>query len=117
MNNLKLISSGILMLFCFTLYGQKNGCIPKNVVIRCTLSMQTQKDTLYTVNNIIVDERFVKEIKPVNIKSKTVLDKERGQSLYGSQGRNGVVIIQTDLTNPKISRMIKKHSIKQVQPQ
>jgi hypothetical protein len=119
MNNVKLISSGIFMLISFLAAGQEKELkyIPKNGGVHCRLSLQVQKDTLYTLNNIMVNKELIKELNPENIKSITVLDKEKGQSLYGSQGRNGVVIIQTDLANRKISRMIKKHSIKQVQPQ
>ncbi|MCL9804989.1 hypothetical protein NAT51_05635 [Flavobacterium amniphilum] len=108
MNNAKCISSGILMLFCFTLYGQKNGCIPKNVVMRCTLSIQSQKDTIYTLNNIIVEKNTINKLNPEDIISKTILDKQKGYALYGSQGKNGVVIIKTKLSRRKITKIIRE---------
>lgn len=80
--------------------------------LRCTLSFQTQNNTLYTLNNIAVSKELIKEVNPESITSKIVLDKEKGQSLYGSQGRNGVVIIKTNLSNRKIEKMKKNMEMK-----
>jgi hypothetical protein len=114
MNNVKLISSGILMLISFLATGQEKGlnCIPQKKGMRCTLSFQTQNDTLYTLNNIVVSKELIKEMNPESITSKIVLDKGKGQSLYGSQGRNGVVIIKTNLSNRKIVKMKKNMEMK-----
>lgn len=53
------------------------------------------KDIIYYVDDKKVDEGKVKEIKPSDIKSMTVLKDKVAVELYGEEARGGVVVITT----------------------
>jgi TonB-dependent SusC/RagA subfamily outer membrane receptor len=106
MKSLKLISLAITMLTSLVTFGQEKDTIvekpnnkyPHSVTIRDMNS--TNEKALFVVNGIIANELIISKIDSNNIESINVLKGENATSLYGYQGRNGVVIIKTKNRKP-----------------
>ena len=66
----------------------------ESIIIRETVP-GAKENVIYYVNDKKVDEEKVKEIKPSNIKSITVLKDKAAVEVYGEEARAGVVVITT----------------------
>ncbi|MBO6078620.1 MAG: hypothetical protein J6P66_07710 [Bacteroidaceae bacterium] len=66
----------------------------ESIIIRETVP-GAKDNVIYYVNDKKVDEEKVKEIKPSNIKSITVLKDKAAVEVYGEEARAGVVVITT----------------------
>ena len=98
MKSSKLISSSITMLFCLVSFGQeKNQMISSenNKGVRCVLSIKSQHEAIYVVDDSLVSKTTATAIDPVKIKKTIILDGNKGKALYGSNGKNRVIIIKT----------------------
>lgn len=65
-----------------------------SITIRSSLSLFSSNTPLIVVNNVPFDGNLL-DINPNNIKSINVLKGLNASVLYGSEGRNGVILIQT----------------------
>ena len=66
----------------------------ESIIIRETVP-GAKDNVIYYVNDKKVDEEKVKDIKPSDIKSITVLKDKAAVEVYGEEARNGVVVITT----------------------
>ena len=66
----------------------------ESIIIRETVP-GAKENVIYYVNDKKVDEEKVKDIKPSDIKSITVLKDKAAVEVYGDEARNGVVVITT----------------------
>lgn len=67
---------------------------------------------LYVIDGIISTDSILKTIDPKNVKTINVLKGNGAKAIYGEDGKNGVIIIETkDLTKKQL-RKIKRQSEK-----
>ena len=69
-----------------------------NIVIRGAISINQSNDPLIVVNNVPFNGQL-SDINPNDIQSMNVLKGLNAAVLYGSEGRNGVILIQTKSGN------------------
>lgn len=53
----------------------------------------TNSNPLYVVNGVIVSKEKFENYKPTEIESTTKFEGESAKTIYGEQGRNGVILI------------------------
>ncbi|WP_369047801.1 SusC/RagA family TonB-linked outer membrane protein [Tenacibaculum sp. UWU-22] len=74
---------------------------PTNITIRGSLSINGENSPLIVVNNVPFSGNLL-DIDPNNIESINVLKGLNASVLYGSEGRNGVILIQTKNGSSKL---------------
>lgn len=65
------------------------------IIIRGTKSLSADKKPLYVLDGKPIDVKTMKSLNPDDIKSVSVLKDESATSIYGSEGRNGAILIGT----------------------
>ena len=71
----------------------------KNVIIRGVSSIQSKKQPLYVVDGVPVSAKSFQKLQSSEIKNVSVLKNASATALYGSRGKNGVLIISTKKGN------------------
>ncbi|MDR7371141.1 TonB-dependent receptor plug domain-containing protein [Flavobacterium aquidurense] len=66
---------------------------PNGRVVICAPSRSNMKEPLYVLDGVQINSKQVAKINPNDIESIKVLKGVEATSIYGSHGRNGVVII------------------------
>ncbi|WPO79136.1 TonB-dependent receptor plug domain-containing protein [Flavobacterium sp. KACC 22761] len=102
MKSLKLISSVLLMLFCFIAIAQektiskdtiqRNNTANTQVVI-CGPSRSKVLEPLYILDGRVSNSKQLSKINPNDIETIKVLKGEEAKSIYGDKGVNGVIVI------------------------
>jgi TonB-dependent SusC/RagA subfamily outer membrane receptor len=102
MKNVKILSLGIAMLICFITHAQEktsSDTISKETkstrIIICAPSRSVINEPLYILDGIVINSKQFSIINPNDIQEIKVLKGIEAISLYGNQGRNGVIIITT----------------------
>lgn len=67
----------------------------KNIIIRGVSSIRSGKQPLYVVDGVPVSAKNFQKLQSSEIKNISVLKNASATTLYGSRGKNGVVIIST----------------------
>ncbi len=97
-------------------FGQDKNYISENksnstfhsVTIRDSNSIN--KDPLYIINGEFVNQYILSKISPNHIESINILKEEATIALYGSRGKNGIVLLKTkDSKKNKYAKLIKKY--------
>jgi Ca-activated chloride channel family protein len=71
----------------------------KNVIIRGVSSLQSNKQPLYILDGVPVSQKNFQKLQSDDIKNISVLKDSNATALYGSRGKNGVIIITTKKGN------------------
>ncbi|KQW97474.1 TonB-dependent receptor plug domain-containing protein [Flavobacterium sp. Root420] len=102
MKNVKIISLGIAMLICFITNAQEktnSDTISKETkstgIIICAPSRSVLNEPLYILDGVVINSKQLSIINPNDIQDIKVLKDAQATSPYGSQGRNGIIIITT----------------------
>ncbi|APY01497.1 VWA domain-containing protein [Lacinutrix venerupis] len=74
------------------------------IVLRGNRSVSVTNEALIVVDGKITTAKELANINPKKIKSTNVIKGAGGSALYGSQGANGVIIVQTKKGNYKLSK-------------
>ena len=77
------------------------------IVLRGNRSVSGNNQALVVVNGKITTTNALNKLKPKNIQSVNVIKGASGSALYGSQGSNGVIIVQTKRGNYSLSKEVK----------
>ncbi|RLJ68742.1 Ca-activated chloride channel family protein [Lacinutrix venerupis] len=77
------------------------------IVLRGNRSVTGTNEALIVVDGKITTAKELANINPKKIKSTNVIKGAGGSALYGSQGSNGVIIVQTKKGNYKLSKEVK----------
>lgn len=86
------------------------------IVLRGNRSITEGNQALIVIDGVIATTAELNKIKPRKIKSVNVIKGARGAALYGSQGGNGVIIVNTKKGNYKsLSNKQQKLHIKQIE--
>ncbi len=84
-----------------------------SIVVRGNLSLNQSNQALIVVDNIIFEGNLL-DIDPNNIQDITVLKGLNAAVLYGDEGRNGVILIQTKSGNAKLGQKSFTATVSQV---
>jgi TonB-dependent SusC/RagA subfamily outer membrane receptor len=102
MKNVKILSLGIAMLICFITHAQEKinpDTISKETkatrIIICAPSRSLINEPLYILDGVVINSKQFSRINPNDIQEIKVLKDAQTTSIYGNQGRNGVIIITT----------------------
>ncbi|WP_452601211.1 YfbK domain-containing protein [Pontimicrobium sp. MEBiC06410] len=86
------------------------------IVLRGNRSITEGNQALIVIDGVIATTAELNKIKPRKIKSVNVIKGARGAALYGSQGGNGVIVVNTKKGNYKsLSNKQQKLHIKQIE--
>tara|TARA_R110000868_G_scaffold410923_3_gene700947 strand:- start:5326 stop:7383 length:2058 start_codon:yes stop_codon:yes gene_type:complete len=77
----------------------KNSKIDTNYV---AIKTNSGKDPIYIIKGKVISEEEIKDIRPEEIESISVLKGEKAKTVYGEKGENGVVIIEKKTNNEVI---------------
>ena len=118
MKTFQFIMTSILLLISSLVFGQEkeaDNAPKKSIRNVCTHSTyRVAAEPLYIVDNVIVDKEFIKEIDPESIQSVSVLKDKGTQALYGTSGKNGVIIIETKQAKQKKIKMPQETKIEKI---
>lgn len=102
MKNVKILSLGIAMFICFITHAQEktnSDTISKETksikIIICAPSRSVINEPVYILDGVIINSKQFSIINPNDIQEINVVKGDEAISLYGNQGRNGVIIITT----------------------
>jgi len=73
----------------------KTDSSPPSLRIVCIKSIQERNEPLYILDGRLINTKQFSKVNPNDIRDIKVLKGAEATSLYGNQGRNGVVIITT----------------------
>lgn len=86
------------------------------IVLRGNRSITEGNQALIVIDGVIATTAELNKIKPRKIRSVNVIKGARGAALYGSQGGNGVIVVNTKKGNYKsLSNKQQKLHIKQIE--
>jgi len=102
MKNVKILSLGIAMFICFITQAQEktnSDTISKETkstaIIICAPSRSVINEPLYILDGVVLNSKQFSVINPNDIQEIKVIKADKAASVYGNQGRNGVIIITT----------------------
>ncbi len=101
----KIKSIFVIVIVFAASFGQDTISKNKHIKIRCSPSVTKNTEALIVIDNIIYNSEVVSSINPSNIKDVNVIKGAQGAALYGSQGGNGVIIVNTK--DPDESEFVK----------
>ncbi len=90
--------------------GSKNSS--SRIVLKCKPTIIDENEALYVVDEKISNKKDIENINPDTIESISVLKGKDATVLYGTQGKNGVILIKTKKLSKKELKNLKKFSIK-----
>ena len=73
----------------------KTDSSPPSLLIVCIKSIQERNEPLYILDGRLINAKQFSKVNPNDIRDIKVLKGAEATSLYGNQGRNGVIIITT----------------------
>lgn len=77
----------------------------KNIKIKCMPSITKSNEALVVIDSEIYNSELLSKLNPSNVKDVNVLKGAQGVALYGFQGSNGVIIVNTK--DPDESEFVK----------
>lgn len=114
MKSPKYISLVLAVLLSSVAFGQKKDSIEnkKRFAYRCvqSISNDADKSPMYILNGFQTTENIVNQLDPNSIESVTIIKGVEAQVIYGTEGRNGAIMIVLKKLKRKEIQKLKKES-------
>jgi Ca-activated chloride channel family protein len=105
MKNIKTFSLVIVMLISFLSLGQE-----KKTEIHFGKRITKENRPLWIVDDFVTTDNTIKKMKTENIASVKVVKGDSAILVYGSRGKNGVIIVKTKELSKREIKKLKKQS-------